>query len=154
MHVDYAFLRNCEGDEKSTVLVGRCRESKMLLAHVVPSEGGSEDRVLDEIVKEVNTMCKFQHENIVQYLGCQKGPRPTQFFIFLENMPGGSLEGYLKRVGCPPRELLRSYTRQMCSALKYLHRNEVLHRDVKAGNVLLDHTLKVVKLADFAGRFA
>ena len=40
VNVDYAFLRNCEGDTKATVLVSRCRNIKMLLAHVVPSNGG------------------------------------------------------------------------------------------------------------------
>ena len=39
MHFDYAFLRNEEGGEKATVLVGRCRQSKFLIAHVVPSKG-------------------------------------------------------------------------------------------------------------------
>ena len=56
VHFDYAFLRNEEGGEKATVLVGRCRQSKFLVAHVVPSKGASEEWIADEIVKDLKNM--------------------------------------------------------------------------------------------------
>lgn len=56
MHFDYAFLRNEEGGEKATVLVGPCRQSKFLIAHVVPSKGESEDWVVAEVVKDRKKM--------------------------------------------------------------------------------------------------
>ena len=121
--------------------------SSKLIVNMGPGTDGGYK--LDEIVKEVNNMIKFQHSNIVQYLGCQKGPKPTEFYIFMENMPGGSLEDLLKKTGAPARDTVRSYTRQMVTALQYLHGNGILHRDIKAGNILLDQSLKVVKLADF-----
>ena len=45
MHFDYAFLRNAERENNVTVLVGRCWESNMLAAHVVPSKGDGEEWV-------------------------------------------------------------------------------------------------------------
>jgi len=120
--------------------------SDKLIVNMGMAENG--EYKLDEIIAEVNSMCKFQHENIVQYLGCQKGPGRAQFYIFMESMPGGSLEGLLKKITLP-MESVKTYTRQMCKALQYLHRNGILHRDIKAGNVLLDQNLKVAKLADF-----
>jgi hypothetical protein len=121
--------------------------SSKLIVNMGPGTDGGYK--LDEIVKEVNNMIKFQHQNIVQYLGCQKGPKPTEFYIFMENMPGGSLEDLLKKTGAPLRDTVRSYTRQLVTALQYLHGNGILHRDIKSGNILLDQSLKVVKLADF-----
>ena len=56
VHYDYAFLRNKEGGEQATVLVGRCRRSKFLVAYVVPSKGVSEEWVAEEIVKDLKTM--------------------------------------------------------------------------------------------------
>ena len=56
VHFDYAFLRNEEGGEKATVLVGRCRRSKFLTAHVVPSKGESEEWVVDEVMKDLRDM--------------------------------------------------------------------------------------------------
>ena len=56
VHFDYAFLRNEEGGERATVLVGRCRRSKFLTAHVVPSKGESEEWVVDEVMKDLRNM--------------------------------------------------------------------------------------------------
>ena len=56
MHFDYAFLRNEAGGEKATVLVGRCRRSKLLVAHVVPAKGDSGEWVVDEAVQDLKNM--------------------------------------------------------------------------------------------------
>ena len=61
MHYDYAFLRNEEGGEKATVLVGRCRQSKLLVAHVVPSKGAREEWIADEVVKDLKKMGHHGH---------------------------------------------------------------------------------------------
>ena len=66
-------------------------------------------------------------------------------------MKGGSLLEGLKTLGkCRLRtaELLR-YASQMCSALRYLKHEHILHRDIAARNILLDETLSTAKLADF-----
>ena len=47
---------NAPFGEKATVLVGRCRQSKMSVAHVVPSKGESEEWVVDEVVKDLKKM--------------------------------------------------------------------------------------------------
>lgn len=47
----------------------------------------------------------------------------------------------------PPRQA-RKYTRQIVSAIGYLHRNDVVHRDLKAENLLLDNNLDI-KVVDF-----
>ena len=46
VHFDYMFLRNQAGEDKATVIVGRCRSSKMLVAHIVPAKGESEEWVV------------------------------------------------------------------------------------------------------------
>ena len=61
VHYDYVFLRNEEGGEKATVLVGRCRQSKFLVAHVVPTKGASEEWIADEVVKDLKKMGHHGH---------------------------------------------------------------------------------------------
>ena len=56
VHFDYAFLRNEEGGNKATVLVGRCRQSKFLVAHVVPAKGESEEWVVEEVIQDLKNM--------------------------------------------------------------------------------------------------
>lgn len=44
---------------------------------------------------------------------------------------------------------VRNYMRQMISALKYLHDRNIIHRDLKLGNLLLANDKKTIKLGDF-----
>ena len=69
--------------------------------------------------------------------------------MFIEYCDGGALDSIIVDLGKGLTEKQIAYvTRQMMDGLMYLHRNRVIHRDLKAGNVLL--TMRgEVKLADF-----
>lgn len=67
---------------------------------------------------------------------------------FLEYVPGGSIGGCLRKHGKFDHEVVRSFTSQMLSGLEYLHSRKVLHRDLKADNILLDPS-GVCKISDF-----
>jgi len=69
-------------------------------------------------------------------------------FIFTEWVPGGSLSDILKKFGKLDVYLTARYTKQMLVGLNYLHTHDVIHLDIKPGNVLIDN-LGCVKLADF-----
>eukprot|EP01080_Neovahlkampfia_damariscottae_P005215 gene5215-8827_t len=99
------------------------------------------------IAKEINLMKKLNHENIVRYLGSDIQDSKT-LCIFLEFVPGGSLSSLLKKFTLFHENIVRLYTRQILSGLKYLHDNNIVHRDIKGGNILLDEK-GTIKLADF-----
>jgi serine/threonine protein kinase len=63
-------------------------------------------------------------------------------------MPGGSVADLLKKFGPFPLGQIKSYSLQILTGLEFLHKNEVIHRDIKGGNILVDE-MGVVKLADF-----
>jgi serine/threonine protein kinase len=90
-------------------------------------------------------MSQFQHEHIVQYLGMQK--TKDYLYIFLDYIPGGSLESIISDFALS-ENVVRRYTAQILCGLKYLHDNNIIHRDIKAGNILLDENGKIY-LADF-----
>lgn len=96
-----------------------------------------------------------QHNRIVHLLRCFSEPP----MLVLQWCGGGSLFEHYRDVGSAflPQantegltgRRARRWLRQTLSALQHLHFNGIMHRDVKAGNVLLSSDLNDIKLADF-----
>ena len=96
--------------------------------------------------REINLLRDLQHENIVQYLGSNSDDQ--HFNIFLEYVPGGSVAAMLNSYGSLQEPLIRNFVRQILAGLSYLHGREIIHRDIKGANVLVDNK-GVVKISDF-----
>lgn len=98
---------------------------------------------IEALIKEVQTMKDLDHLNIVQYLGFEK--KQQTYSLFLEYVAGGSISSCLKSYGKFDEQLVRFITRQILEGLRYLHENGILHRDLKADNLLLelDGTCKI-----------
>jgi serine/threonine protein kinase len=92
-------------------------------------------------------MRKVRHKNVVQFIGaCTKKPN---LFIVFEYMPGGSVYDFVRRVGSPlPVVTILRIALEVARGMDYLHKRKIVHRDLKAANLLLDDT-GVVKIADF-----
>ena len=71
----------------------------------------------------------------------------TNIFVMLEECLGGELWELIKTVGCPVSRA-RHYLAQLLNAVGYLRQARIVHRDLKAENVMLTE-LGVVKLIDF-----
>lgn len=69
-------------------------------------------------------------------------------YFLLEYMPGGELFYHLYQDKRFPEEKAKFYMAQVCLALDYLHNHNVIYRDLKPDNILMDE-LGYVKLADF-----
>lgn len=96
--------------------------------------------------QEIDTMQHLEHPNIVQYLGCER--KEFSISIFLEYISGGSVGSCLRKNGKFEESLVRSLIRQTLAGLAYLHNEGVLHRDLKADNILLDVD-GTCKISDF-----
>ncbi|KAI5307305.1 hypothetical protein KEM56_000308 [Ascosphaera pollenicola] len=96
--------------------------------------------------QEIDTMQHLEHPNIVQYLGCERGE--VSISIFLEYISGGSVGSCLRKHGKFEEDIVRSLTRQTLDGLAYLHDQGILHRDLKADNILLDLD-GTCKISDF-----
>lgn len=107
------------------------------------------DRIKEMVAaldQEIDTMQHLEHPNIVQYLGCERGD--LSISIYLEYIPGGSVGSCLRKHGKFEESVVKSLTRQTLSGLAYLHDQGILHRDLKADNVLLDLD-GTCKISDF-----
>ncbi|KAL0825453.1 PREDICTED: serine/threonine-protein kinase BLUS1 isoform X2 [Brassica oleracea var. oleracea] len=103
---------------------------------------------LDTIRKEVHIMSLIEHPNLLK-AHCSFIDRNT-LWIVMPYMSGGSCFHLMKTVYPQGFEqpIIATLLREVLKALVYLHRQGHIHRDVKAGNILL-HSRGVVKLGDF-----
>jgi eukaryotic-like serine/threonine-protein kinase len=98
--------------------------------------------------REALSAARLVHPNIVQVFDFGLDERQHQHFIVMEHVSGHSCAELLRDRGHLDLEEAVDVLRQACRGLDYAHRNGVVHRDVKPGNLLVSDA-DVVKLADF-----
>lgn len=96
--------------------------------------------------QEITLLQGLRHPHIVQYLGTSSDEEHLN--IFLEYVPGGSIAGMLKQYNTFQEALVRNFTRQILEGLSYLHSRNIIHRDIKGANILVDNR-GAVKISDF-----
>jgi serine/threonine protein kinase len=99
-----------------------------------------------ELLREPRLLASLSHPNIVTVLTAEK--QDEVFFIVMEYVSGETLEAIIDRDGAleVPRAL--DYTCQICNAVDHAHRQGVIHRDLRPGNVLVT-AQGMIKVADF-----
>ena len=98
--------------------------------------------------REALAAARLVHPNIVQVFDFGFDEGHHQHFIVMEHVPGHSCAELLRDRGHLDVEQAVEIVAQACRGLDYAHRNGVVHRDVKPGNLLVSDA-DVVKLADF-----
>jgi hypothetical protein len=98
--------------------------------------------------REALAAARLVHPNIVQVFDFGFDSGSHQHFIVMEHVPGNSCAELLRDHGHLAVEQSVAIVTQACRGLDYAHRNGVVHRDVKPGNLLVSDQ-DVVKLADF-----
>jgi serine/threonine protein kinase len=97
-------------------------------------------------LREAQSSAKVRHENVVQVYEITEQPLP---YLAMEFIPGETLQQKLDRVGpLDVPETLR-IGRQIAEGLAAAHATDLIHRDIKPGNVLLEGGQHKVKITDF-----
>lgn len=102
--------------------------------------------MLDALEREIDFLRELQHDNIVQYLDSSSDDKHLN--IFLEYVPGGSVTALLRSYGAFEEALCRHFVRQILQGLNYLHERDIIHRDIKGANILVDNK-GGIKISDF-----
>lgn len=100
---------------------------------------------------EVEILTKLQHPNLVKLYGCTSR-QSRELLLVYEYIPNGTVADHLHNRqpnSCLlPWPVRLSIAIETADALAYLHASDVIHRDVKSNNILLDNNFRV-KVADF-----
>lgn len=96
--------------------------------------------------REAQAAANLSHPNIVPIYDWGESERT--YFIVMEYIDGRPLSGLLRSEGPIPAETAAGIGAEVAAALAYAHRQGVIHRDVKPGNVLISDD-GAVKVADF-----
>jgi len=117
----------------------------------MPSSSGTsldakKNNMVEALKREIDLLRELKHPNIVQYLGSNSDD--THLNIFLEYVAGGSVATMLVNYGSLPEALISNFVRQILTGLAYLHSKEIIHRDIKGANILVDNHGSV-KISDF-----
>lgn len=106
---------------------------------------------VEQFMNEVEILSKIRHQNLVALYGCTS-QRSQELILVYEYVSNGTvadhLHGNRSKSGLLTWPVRLSIAIESAEALAYLHVSDVIHRDVKTNNILLDENFQV-KVADF-----
>ncbi|XP_072486235.1 MAP/microtubule affinity-regulating kinase 3 isoform X5 [Notamacropus eugenii] len=101
---------------------------------------------LQKLFREVRIMKILNHPNIVKLFEVIETEKTL--YLIMEYASGGEVFDYLVAHGRMKEKEARAKFRQIVSAVQYCHQKHIVHRDLKAENLLLDADMNI-KIADF-----
>lgn len=113
---------------------------------VIPKESLLKKRAKQKLISEIKIHKSVNHQHIVGFEHYFEDP--DWVYILLELCPNQSMNELLKRRKRLHEIEVRYYTNQIISSLEYLHKNRVIHRDLKLGNLFINESMEL-KLGDF-----
>ena len=97
--------------------------------------------------REAESAAAVMHPNVVPIYSVNKSP--TRPYIVMQLVPGHSLQSLVAEKGpLAPKDVVR-VSMQIASGLAAAHKQGLIHRDVKPGNILIEHDVSRVMITDF-----
>ena len=125
----------CDREEASSQVIVHTDSSRQIV-----------ERYKQKFLKEAQMIASLKNEHIIQIHDIFE-ENGTAYYV-MEYVQGGSLKDKVEREGALPEDVAIKYIGQIAEALEYLHRNNILHLDVKPANILIDEDDRAI-LIDF-----
>lgn len=149
---DFAIKRYARGKLLGKGGFAKCYEitnletKRVLAAKIIAKSSLSKSRARQKLISEIKIHKSLHHDNIVGFEHVFEDQENV--YILLEMCANQTLNELLKRRKRLTELEVQCYVVQIISALKYLHGNRVIHRDLKLGNLFLSDKMEI-KIGDF-----
>ncbi len=148
MKIDgYQIIQELSLSARSQIYLAKDLETGKELVLKTPSQNYCDDPwYLDGFVREEWIGQRLSHPGLMK---TYRSNRPKQFLYFTtEYIKGQTISQWIIDHPNPPLKQVRAYIDQLSSALRSLHRQDVIHQDLKSDNVMINGADRV-KIIDF-----
>ena len=106
----------------------------------------SEKSQKQKVMQEVYILKKIKHPSVMRLFESFETKKHILFVV--ELCSGGDLLNYVRKRRKLNEDVAKFFFKQVISGLQYLHKKNIIHRDIKLDNILLDHN-GGIKIGDF-----
>lgn len=133
----YTVLESISKTQLSEVFKVQNLNGNIFAAKVIQKESGNLYGIYD---KEVKLLQQFQHENIVKIVEHGEDTENNVFFIITEFIEGQTIDKHFQNEIYNENDFVKflEISRQILSALSYVHKADHFHRDIKPSNIMVD----------------
>ena len=106
----------------------------------------SDEKYRNKIINEIKLMKNLKHFSVVKLLDVIENEK--YILLIMENILGGDLLTFIKKRNKLQEKIAKFLIKQLLQAIKYIHSKNIVHRDIKLDNILIDLNNNI-KLCDF-----
>jgi eukaryotic-like serine/threonine-protein kinase len=143
----YRILRKLGSGGMANVYLAEDQElGRRVAIKILNDRHATDDQFVERFRREAKNAAGLSHPNIVSIY--DRGEAEGTYYIAMEYLDGRSLKELIVSRGPAPINVAIDYARQILAALRFAHRNGIVHRDIKPHNVLVDREGRL-KVTDF-----